>query len=122
MSARRPRSLKWSLVLRIAVVQCAMLTLIILVIFGAMLATGLIPHDYEDGTMDVLAEHKFDPGRCVMDHNTEETVREVLERGFFAGFSIYPHTKMGNERLTEIVRHYGPERIIADSACDWGGI
>jgi len=71
-------------------------------------------------TMDVLAEHKFDPARCVMDHNTEETVREVLDRGFFAGFSIYPHTKMGNERLTEIVRHYGHERIIADSACDWG--
>src|SRR5690242_1306097 len=71
-------------------------------------------------TMDVLAEHKFDPARCVMDHNTEETVREVLDRGYFAGFSIYPHTKMGNERLTEIVRHYGSERIIADSACDWG--
>jgi len=71
-------------------------------------------------TMDVLAEHKFDPARCVMDHNTEETVREMLERGYFAGFSIYPHTKMGNERLTEIVRHYGPERIIADSVCDWG--
>ena len=65
-------------------------------------------------TMDVLAEHKFDPARCVMDHNTEETVREVLDRGYFAGFSIYPHTKMGNERLTEIVRHYGPERIITD--------
>jgi len=71
-------------------------------------------------TMDVLAEHQFDPARCVMDHNTEETVREVLERGYFAGFSIYPHTKMGNERLTEIVRHYGPKRIVADSACDWG--
>jgi hypothetical protein len=71
-------------------------------------------------TMDVLAEHKFDPSRCVIDHNTEETVGEVLKRGFFAGFSIYPHTKMGNERLTEIVRHYGPERIIANSACDWG--
>jgi hypothetical protein len=27
---------------------------------------------------------------------------------------------MGNERLTEIVRHYGAERIIANSACDWG--
>jgi predicted metal-dependent TIM-barrel fold hydrolase len=71
-------------------------------------------------TMDVLAEHQFDPARCVIDHNTEETVREVLERGYFAGFSIYPHTKMGNERLTEIVRQYGPERIITDSACDWG--
>ena len=82
------------------------------------------PHrDKRRGTlrsMDVLAEHGFDPARCVMDHNTEETVREVLDRGYFAGFSIYPHTKMGNERLTEIVRHYGPERIIADSACDWG--
>jgi uncharacterized protein len=71
-------------------------------------------------TMDVLEEHGFDTARCVIDHNTEETVREVLERGYFAGFSIYPHTKMGNERLTEIVRHYGPERIIANSACDWG--
>jgi hypothetical protein len=71
-------------------------------------------------TMDVLAEHKFDPARCVIDHNTEETVREVLDRGYFAGFSIYPQTKMGNERLTEIVRTYGPERLIVDSACDWG--
>ena len=71
-------------------------------------------------TMDVLAEHRFDPARCVMDHNTEETVREVLDRGYFVGFSIYPHTKMGNERMTEIVRQYVPERIIVDSACDWG--
>jgi predicted metal-dependent TIM-barrel fold hydrolase len=71
-------------------------------------------------TMDVLVEHGFDPVRCVIDHNNEETVREVLDRGFFAAFSIYPHTKMGNERMTEIVRQYGPERIIVDSACDWG--
>jgi uncharacterized protein len=71
-------------------------------------------------TMDVLAEHGFNPGRCVVDHNNEETVREVLDRGYFAGFSIYPHTKMGNERMTELVRRYGPERIIVDSACDWG--
>jgi uncharacterized protein len=40
----------------------------------------------------------------------------VLDRGYFAGFSIYPHTKMGNERLTEIVRQYGPECIIVDIA------
>jgi predicted metal-dependent TIM-barrel fold hydrolase len=71
-------------------------------------------------TMDVLAEHGFDPARCVMEHNTEETVREVLDRGYFARFSIYPHTKMGIERLTEMVRRHGPERIIVDSACAWG--
>jgi signal transduction histidine kinase len=56
MSFRRPRSLKWSLVLRIAILQCMILTLIIAGIIGAMLATGIIPHDYENGTMDVLAD------------------------------------------------------------------
>jgi predicted metal-dependent TIM-barrel fold hydrolase len=71
-------------------------------------------------TMDVLIEHRFDPTRCVIDHNNEETVREVLDRGFWAAFSIYPGTKMGNVRMTELVRQYGPERIIVDSACDWG--
>ena len=71
-------------------------------------------------TMDVLEEHSFDPTRCVIDHNNEETIRDVRDRGYWCGFSIYPQTKMGNERLTEIVRQYGPERIITDSACDWG--
>jgi uncharacterized protein len=71
-------------------------------------------------TMDVLSEHRFDSGRCVIDHNNEETIRDVLDRGYFAAFSIYPHTKMGNERMTELVRQFGSERIIVDSACDWG--
>lgn len=71
-------------------------------------------------TLDVLEEHRFDPARCVIDHNNEETVREVLDRGFYAGFSIYPGTKMGNARMAALVELYGPERIIVDSACDWG--
>jgi predicted metal-dependent TIM-barrel fold hydrolase len=71
-------------------------------------------------TMNVLAEHGFEPARCVIDHNTEETVRAVLDRGYFAAFSIYPQTKMGNERMTEIVRQYGPHHIVINSACDWG--
>jgi predicted metal-dependent TIM-barrel fold hydrolase len=71
-------------------------------------------------TMDVLKEHGFDPARCVIDHNNEETVEGALARGYWVAFSIYPQTKMGNERMTEIVRRYGPERLIVDSACDWG--
>ena len=27
---------------------------------------------------------------------------------------------MGNERMVEIVKQYGPERIIVDSSADWG--
>jgi predicted metal-dependent TIM-barrel fold hydrolase len=82
------------------------------------------PHrDKKKGTsrsMDVIIEHGIAPGMVVIDHNNEETVEEVLDRGFWAAFTIYPETKMGNERMVEIVRRYGPERIIVDSAADWG--
>src|SRR6202789_406810 len=71
-------------------------------------------------TMDVLKEHGFDPARCVIDHNNEETIREVRDRGYWCAFSIYPNTKMGSERMAAIVENYGPERLIVDSACDWG--
>ncbi len=71
-------------------------------------------------TLDVLREHDVDPAHCVIDHLNEETVAAALDRGFWAAFSIYPGTKMGNERMTEIVRRFGPERLIVDSACDWG--
>ena len=82
------------------------------------------PHrDKKRGTsrsMDVCQEHGIDPSLVVIDHNNEETVQEVLDRGYWAAFTIYPHTKMGSERMVEIVRKYGPERIIIDSAADWG--
>jgi len=70
--------------------------------------------------MDVCDEHGMDPSKVVIDHNNEETVAETLQRGYWAGFSIYPSTKMGNARMVEILKKYGGERIIVDSACDWG--
>lgn len=82
------------------------------------------PHrDKKNGTtrsMDVCEEHGVDPAKVIVDHNNEETVREVLDRGFWAAFSIYPSTKMGNARMVEILKEYGANRIIVDSACDWG--
>ena len=82
------------------------------------------PHrDKKRGTsrsMDVIGEHGIDPSMVVIDHNNEETVAETLHRGFWAGFSIYPSTKMGNRRMVELLRQYGGDRIIVDSACDWG--
>jgi len=58
--------------------------------------------------------------KLVIDHNNEETVQDVLDAGAWAAFTIYPHTKMGSERMCEIVKRYGPERIIVDSSADWG--
>ena len=82
------------------------------------------PHrDKKRGTtrsMDVIEEHGVDVTKVVIDHNNEETVEEVLDRGYWAAFSIYPSTKMGNERMVEIVMKYGAERIIVDSAAIGG--
>ncbi|WP_372638465.1 TatD family hydrolase [Fodinibius sp.] len=71
-------------------------------------------------SMDLCEEHGLDPSRVIIDHNNEETVQEVLDRGYWTAFTIYPGTKMGNERMVEIVKRYGTERIFVDSAADWG--
>ncbi|PHN93188.1 hydrolase TatD [Maribacter sp. 6B07] len=82
------------------------------------------PHrDKKAGTiksMEVCLEHGLDPANVIIDHNNEETVKEVLDRGFIAAFTIYPKTKMGNERMVEVVKKYGSNNIIVDSSADWG--
>ncbi|MEG6507783.1 TatD family hydrolase [Methyloligella sp. 2.7D] len=82
------------------------------------------PHrDKKRGTsrsMDVVEEHGLAPDRVVIDHCNEETVQEAKDRGFWVGFSIYPHSKMTADRMLNIVQQYGPEQLIVDSACDWG--
>lgn len=82
------------------------------------------PHrDKKRGTrrsMDISIEHGLSPDMVIVDHNNEETVKEVLDRGFWAAFTIYPFTKMGNERMVEVVKQYGTERIMVNSAADWG--
>ncbi len=82
------------------------------------------PHrDKKAGTirsMEVCLEHGLDPSNVIIDHNNEETVQEVLDRGFWAAFTIYPKTKMGNERMVEVVRQYGSTNILVNSSADWG--
>jgi hypothetical protein len=82
------------------------------------------PHrDKKQGTirsMEVCAEHGISPNKVIIDHNNEETVQSVLDRGYWAAFTIYPKTKMGNERMVEVVKQYGSGRIIVDSSADWG--
>jgi uncharacterized protein len=82
------------------------------------------PHrDKKHGTERSLAliQHVGFPGeRVLIDHNTEETLPLVLETGCWAGHSIYPNTKMDEPRMVALVKRYGSERIIINSAADWG--
>lgn len=89
-----------------------------------MLVLVHTPHrNKKEGTlrsMDICEDHGMDPSKVIIDHNNEETVEAVLDRGYWTAFTIYPGTKMGNERMVEIVKEYGTERIFIDSAADWG--
>lgn len=89
-----------------------------------MLVMVHTPHrDKKQGTiksMEVAIEHGLSPSKVIIDHNNEETIQDVLDKGFWAAFTIYPKTKMGNERMVEVVRKFGSDRIIVDSSADWG--
>ena len=82
------------------------------------------PHrDKKNGilrSLDIAAEVGLPMEKLVIDHNNEETYADTLSRGAWAAFTIYPHTKMGSERMVEIVQRVGSERIIVDSSSDWG--
>ena len=82
------------------------------------------PHrDKKRGTERSLAlirEVGFPEERALIDHNTEETLPLVLETACWAGHSIYPFTKMDEPRMVALVKRYGPDRILINSAADWG--
>ena len=56
----------------------------------------------------------------LIDHNTEETIEKTLELGMWAGLSVYPITKLSPERAIKIIKKHGTERIMINSAADWG--
>ena len=82
------------------------------------------PHrDKKQGTIHTIATIRkagFPEERVLIDHNNEETLPIVLETKCWAGHSIYPHTKMDEQRMAVLVKKYGPDRIIVNSAADWG--
>ncbi|MFJ9855985.1 TatD family hydrolase [Streptomyces albogriseolus] len=71
-------------------------------------------------TLDVVRESGIDPARVVVDHLTEATVGMVAQSGCWMGFSVYPRTKMSEERMVRILSRHGVERMLVNSAADWG--
>jgi hypothetical protein len=71
-------------------------------------------------TLDVVRESGIAPERVVVDHLNEMTVAMVRDAGCWTGFSIYPDTKMDEHRMVRILQEHGTERVLVNSAADWG--
>src|SRR5262245_23250757 len=71
--------------------------------------------------MDAIQRNgRIDPGRVLIDHVEEHTVKLVLDRGYWAGMTLYPDTKCTPQRAADIIEIYGTERLWINSAGDWG--
>lgn len=62
----------------------------------------------------------IEPQRVLIDHVEEHTVRLVLDRGHWAGMTLYPDSKCTPQRAVDILETYGRERLCMNSAGDWG--
>ncbi|MDH6629733.1 putative metal-dependent TIM-barrel fold hydrolase [Streptomyces sp. LBL] len=71
-------------------------------------------------TLDVVGESALPPERVLVDHLNETTVKEAKDSGCWLGFSVYPDTKMDEERMVAILQEHGPEKVLVNSAADWG--
>jgi uncharacterized protein len=84
------------------------------------------PHleDKYQGTRMILdmlaADSRLDRSRVLVDHVEEHTVRRVLDAGYWAGMTLYPTTKCTPQRACDIIEMVGPERLLVNSAGDWG--
>lgn len=71
--------------------------------------------------LDLLAaDSRIRPERVLIDHVEEHTVQMVLNRGHWAGMTLYPISKCTPARAVDILDRHGSERLWMNSACDWG--
>ena len=84
------------------------------------------PHleDKYQGTrmiLDMLCDDsRIERDHVLVDHVEEHTVRHVLDEGFWAGMTLYPVTKCTPQRAADIIEMYGADRLLVNSAGDWG--
>ncbi len=82
------------------------------------------PHRDKEGgtrrTLELVEASGLAPHRVVVDHLNEMTVGQVAESGCWMGFSIYPDTKMDEHRMVRILEERGLDRVLVNSAADWG--
>ncbi|MDB5389512.1 MAG: TatD related DNase [Planctomycetaceae bacterium] len=71
--------------------------------------------------VDMLrADSRIQPHRVLVDHVEEHTVRLAKDHGFWCAMTLYPTTKCTPARAADIIERFGDDRIMVNSAGDWG--
>ena len=71
--------------------------------------------------LDILiGDSRVRPERVLIDHVEEHTIKYALDAGFWVGMTLYPVTKCTPDRAVDMIERFGTDRIMANSAGDWG--
>ncbi|MGI9277730.1 MAG: TatD family hydrolase [Endozoicomonas sp.] len=71
-------------------------------------------------TIDLIREVGIREELVIIDHLNELTLPLVMETDCWRGHSIYPNTKMSEQRMVALLQQYGMEKMVVNSAADWG--
>lgn len=71
--------------------------------------------------IDMLTSNtRIKPQRVLIDHVEEHTMGLALDAGFWVGMTLYPLVKCTPERAVDMIERYGTDRVMVNSAADWG--
>ncbi len=71
-------------------------------------------------TIEIVRDLRLDVNRIILDHNTEETIALCHDSGCYCGMTVYPISKLTPERVSNIIRQHGSERMVVNGSADWG--
>ena len=71
-------------------------------------------------TIELIKEVGIAEHMVIIDHLNEQTLPLVMETDCWRGHSIYPNTKMDEQRMVKLLQQYGTEKMVVNSAADWG--
>jgi predicted metal-dependent TIM-barrel fold hydrolase len=71
-------------------------------------------------TIALVREVGIDEQLVIIDHLNEQTLPLVMATDCWRGHSVYPKTKMSEDRMVKLLQEYGTEKMIVNSAADWG--
>jgi predicted metal-dependent TIM-barrel fold hydrolase len=71
-------------------------------------------------TLEIIKKVGANPDRVIIDHNTEETIAISRDSGCWSGMTVYPISKLTPQRVSDIIREHGSDRMIVNGSADWG--
>ncbi len=89
-----------------------------------MLVIVHLPHNDKvtgvNKVIQVIKSVNIPEEHIVIDHNTEDSMPLARKTKCFTGMTVYPISKLTPQRVSNIVKEFGPERMIINGSADWG--